>query len=203
MPPAVEALFVDIGGVLATNGWDADAHRRAAQHFGIDPDEMERRHHLVFDAYEAGTLTLRQFLDLAVFWRPRDFAPEDFEAYMFEQSQPFEDVIAFFRELKQRTRLRLVAVSNEGRELADYRNRAFGLGSFVDAFVISGHVGLRKPDPRMYRLALGISGVPKADTLVIDDRDVLIEAAAQDGLRTLQHTDLESTRRALAELGLK
>jgi hypothetical protein len=43
-------LYSDIGGVLATNGWDADLRRDVAAHFRVDLDEIDSRHHLVFDS---------------------------------------------------------------------------------------------------------------------------------------------------------
>jgi len=47
------ALFLDIGGVLLTNGWDRLARKRAAQSFKLAWAEMEDRHHLTIDTYEA------------------------------------------------------------------------------------------------------------------------------------------------------
>ena len=44
--PAITCLFVDIGGVLLTNGWDHHARKRAATHFKLDRADMEDRHHL-------------------------------------------------------------------------------------------------------------------------------------------------------------
>jgi putative hydrolase of the HAD superfamily len=198
----IDTLLLDIGGVLATNGWDTAARDRAAARFGLERDEMEARHRLAFDAYEVGAITLRQYLELSVFWRTRDFAPEDFESFMFEQSSPHEEAIAFFRELKERSHVRVVAVSNEGRELADYRNRSMSLTSWIDGFVVSGHVGMRKPHPGIYRLALAVASTTAEQALVIDDRPLFVEMAAILGLRALHFSDVETARREVAELGL-
>jgi putative hydrolase of the HAD superfamily len=199
----VDTLLLDIGGVLATNGWDTAARTRAAAHFGIDQDQMEARHRLAFDAYEVGALTLRDYLDLTVFWETRGFAPEDFESFMYEQSKPHEDAIAFFGQLKERNGLRIIAISNEGRELADYRNRSFGLTSLVDGFVVSGHVGMRKPHPGIYHLAMAVASTTPEHALVIDDRALFVEMATILGLRSLHFSDVETARRELAELGLE
>jgi putative hydrolase of the HAD superfamily len=199
----ISSLLLDVGGILGTNGWDTAARDRAAARFAIDRAEMEGRHRAAFDAFEVGSITLRQYLDLCVFWRPRDFAVEDFEAFMFEQSQPHQDAIEFFAGLKERNSLRVVAVSNEGRELADYRIGLFGLSSLADAFVVSGYVGMRKPNPGIYQLALAVCGsVPRHQALVIDDRPLLVEMASSLGLRVLHYMDLASTKRDLAEIGL-
>ena len=48
----ITTLFLDIGGVLLTNGWDHHARKRAATNFKLAFAEMEDRHHLTFDTYE-------------------------------------------------------------------------------------------------------------------------------------------------------
>ena len=70
---AVTCLFLDIGGVLLTNGWDHHARKRAATHFELDLAEMEDRHHLTFDTYEEGKLTLEEYLSRVVFYQQRPF----------------------------------------------------------------------------------------------------------------------------------
>ncbi len=55
---AITCVFLDIGGVLLTNGWDHHARRRAATNFKLDRAEMEDPHQLTFDTSEEGKLTL-------------------------------------------------------------------------------------------------------------------------------------------------
>ena len=43
---AVTCVFLDIGGVLLTNGWDHHARKRAVRHFKLELAEIEDRHHL-------------------------------------------------------------------------------------------------------------------------------------------------------------
>ena len=63
-----KALFLDIGGVLGTNGWDRGARTRAAAQFGLDLAEMDERHHLTFDTYEEGKLSLDDYLNRVIFF---------------------------------------------------------------------------------------------------------------------------------------
>jgi putative hydrolase of the HAD superfamily len=65
----ITALFLDIGGVLLTDGWDHHARKRAAKRFKLKWAEMEDRHHLTFDTYEEGKLTLEEYLDRVVFYQ--------------------------------------------------------------------------------------------------------------------------------------
>ncbi len=54
----ITTLFLDVGGVLLTNGWGHQSRALAAKAFDLNLDEMEDRHHLTFDTYEVGKLTL-------------------------------------------------------------------------------------------------------------------------------------------------
>jgi putative hydrolase of the HAD superfamily len=66
-------LFSDIGGVLLTNGWDSKARRLARETFSLDHVEMDEWHHLTFDIYEEGNLSLDEYFDRVVFYEARTF----------------------------------------------------------------------------------------------------------------------------------
>lgn len=195
-------LFLDVGGVLLTNGWDERARTAAAAAFALDLDALEQRHRLAFPAYEEGRLALREYLRLVVFDRPRPFSVDAFRDFMLAQSKPYPDMIELVRRLKARNRLCVVTVSNEGRELAEYRTDRFGLRSFVDVFVSSGVVGRRKPDPAIYRLALDLVQARPDEVVYVEDRAMFAEVATGLGVRSITHVSSEATGRALARLGL-
>lgn len=198
----ITALFLDIGGVLLTNGWDRNARRRAAETFGLDYEEMNERHHLTFDTYEAGKLSLDEYLNRVVFYQARPFSREEFEAFLFAQSQPYPEMIDLIRGLKAGYGLKVAAVSNEGRELTVYRIQKFELGAFIDFFVSSCFVRYRKPDADIYRIALDIAQVPPAQVVYIEDRAMFVEVAQSQGIRSIHHTSYQSTRAALEVFGL-
>ena len=82
----ITALFLDIGGVLLTDGWDHHARKRAATRFKLELPEMEDRHHLTCDTYEEGKLTLEEYLGRVVFHQRRPFTRAAFRRFMFAQS---------------------------------------------------------------------------------------------------------------------
>jgi putative hydrolase of the HAD superfamily len=198
----ITTLFLDLGGVLLTNGWGRQRRRAAAEQFQIDYTEMDERHHLSFNTYEDGKLTLDQYLDQVVFYEPRTFSKDDFKAYMYAQSQPHPEMLQFVRDLKQKYGLKLVVVSNEGRELTAFRIEKFGLRSFIDAFVVSSYVHYRKPDRDIYLLALDVAQADIDQVVYIDDRALFTEVASGMGIASLQHISLEETAEALAKYDL-
>jgi putative hydrolase of the HAD superfamily len=198
----ITTLFLDIGGVLLTNGWDHRARKRAATNFKLELAEMEDRHHLTFDTYEEGKLTLEEYLDRVVFYQKRPFTRAQFRRFMFAQSQPYPEMIELIAQLKIRHRLRIAVVSNEGRELNAYRIRKFKLGRFVDSFVSSCFVHIRKPDADIFRRALDIAQAPAREVVYIENTPMFVQVAEGLGIRSLLHTDYRSTCAKLASLGL-
>jgi putative hydrolase of the HAD superfamily len=201
-PKPITTLFLDIGGVLLTNGWDHHARRRAVERFALDPEAFEERHHLAFDALETGTLSLDAYLDRVVFHEHRPFTPMEFREFMFAQSKPHPEMLDLFGRMKEANRLKVIAVSNEGRELTEYRVRRFELGALIDCFISSCFVHIRKPDLAIFRMALDISQVPPEQVAYVDDRAEHVQAARTLDIHAVHHEDVSSTGQRLAALGL-
>ena len=200
---AVTCLFLDIGGVLLTDGWDHHARKRAAMHFKLELAEMENRHHLTSDSYEEGKLTLEEYLGRVVFYKKRAFTRAQFRRFMFAQSKPSSNMIEWVRQLKAKHGLKIIVVSNEARELNAYRIRKFKLDRFVDAFISSCFVHLRKPDADMFRLALDIAQTPARQVVYIENTPMFVQIAEGLGIRSILHTDYRSTCAKLASFGLE
>jgi putative hydrolase of the HAD superfamily len=198
----ITTLFLDIGGVLLTNGWDHNIRARAAEKFSLDYAEMNERHHLTFDTYEEGKLSLDEYLNRVVFYQKRSFSREEFKAYMYAQSQPFPEMLELMLGIKNQYGLEVAAVSNEGRELTTYRVQQFKLGTIIDFFVSSCFVHFRKPDADMYRITLDIAQVRPEQVVYIDDRAMFVEVAQGLGINGIIHTGYEATRTALENLDL-
>jgi putative hydrolase of the HAD superfamily len=200
---AIKALFLDVGGVLLTNGWDHVMRRRAAEAFGLDFAELDERHGLIFDTYETGKLSLDPYLDRVVFNEERPFSRDEFKQFMFDQSKPYPDMIDLVRALGDRYHLTVAVISNEGRELAVHRTRKFALSEFARMFIYSSFVHLRKPDEDIYRAALDIAQVPAQRAVYIEDRAMFADVARELGIRSIHHTGYQTTRSALQEMGLE
>ncbi len=196
-------LFLDIGGVLLTDGWDHHARKRAVTYFELDLTELEERHHLTFETFEDGNLTLEEYFGLVVFYKERPFTRAQFRHFMFAQSKPHPEMIGLIRRLKARNGLKIVAVSNEARELNAYRIRKFKLDQFIDFFISSCFVHLRKPDSVIFQLALDTAQTPARQVVYIEDQPLFVQIAEGLGIRSILHTDYASTCTELASFGLE
>jgi putative hydrolase of the HAD superfamily len=192
MAGKIKALFLDIGGVLLTDGWGRRQRQAAIDHFGLEEDDFTDRNGLIWPTYESDLLTLDDYLDYVIFHKKRDFSREEFRSFMFAQSTPLDGAIDYFKSLKKERGYKVVALSNEARELNAYRIETFKLNELFDYYISSCYVGMRKPDPDMYKLAFDTAQVRPDEGVYIDDRITYIEMASARGIQSLHYTGIDS-----------
>ena len=164
---------------------------------------MEERHRLNFEIHEEGKLSFEDYLSRVVFYEKRLFTRAQFRRFMCAQSRPYTGMISLIGRLKVQHGLKIAVVSNESRELNAHRISTFKLDSFVDSFISSCYVHLRKPDVEIFRLALDIAQAPAREIVYIENTPLFVEIAEGLGIRSILHTDYESTCAKLASLGLQ
>ncbi len=199
---AIRALFWDVGGVLLTNAWDHTERAAALEHFQLNEKEFHGRHEMVVSSFERGKITLDEYLDRTVFYRPRPFTREVFREYMFALSKPFPEVLEFAHALANSGKYLMGTINNESRELNYYRIEQFGLRKLFRLFVSSCFVGYRKPERDIYRLALEITQIPAEQCCFIDDRALNLECAAKLGMKTIEMRHVDQLREDLAKRGV-
>jgi putative hydrolase of the HAD superfamily len=199
----ISTLFWDNGGVVLTNGWDRGSRRQAAEKFKLDWDDFEDRHELMLNAFECGTATLDDYLKRTVFYRERAFSAEEFTQFMYAQSRPIPDALAFLGQLARTRRYHLAALNNESLEINEYRIRTFGLRDYFEAFFSSCYLAVRKPDRAIYSLVLKITQREPGECVFIDDRGLNLECARELGMHTVQYQSAAQLREELAKLGVQ
>src|SRR5947208_2449691 len=193
----ITTIFFDIGGVLLTDGWGHNSRRAAAEKFGLDWDEYADRHEKVGHALETNRLSLEQYLDRTIFYRPREFSREEFRAFIFAQSQPNPESIEIVAQLANSKKYFLATINNEILELNVYRLEQFGLRQYFPVFFSSCFLGLRKPDEAIYRLALQVTQRSPGECVFIDDREVNLECPRELGLHTILFQNVTQLRSEL------
>jgi putative hydrolase of the HAD superfamily len=193
-------LFWDIGGVLLTNGWDRHARAEAARRFAFDGDDFEARHARVIDDFDSGRIDVDQYLMDTLFFREREFTREDVRAFIYAQSKPHPDVLAVAAAMAADSRYFMAALNNESLSLNQYRIERFDLGRYFRCFFSSCYLGMRKPDIRIYELALGVTQARAEESIFIDDRPENLEPARQLKMRTVQFRDARQLQDDVASL---
>jgi putative hydrolase of the HAD superfamily len=200
---AIRAIFWDVGGVLLTNAWDHTQRSAALEHFHLDEEEFHDRHEMVVSSFERGKITIEEYLDRTVFYRPRSFAREEFRDFMYALSQPLPGVLEFARALSDSGKYFMGTINNESRELNDHRIERFGMRAIFRVFISSCFVGLRKPERDIYRLALETTQFSGEECCFIDDRALNLECAAHLGMKTIEMKGVEPLRAELAKFGVE
>ena len=198
----ISTIFWDIGGVLLNNAWDHGERQAAFEQFHLDPEDFERKHAPVISDFERGRINLDEYLDVTVFYRQPDISKDALKAFMFSLSQPNVEALKFARQIADTGRYLMATMNNESTELNLYRIRTFGLNKIFRLFLSSCFVGLLKPQPEIYRLALSLTQKDPSECIFIDDREVNLEPAAHLGMRVIQMQNVEQLRQQLRVFGV-
>ncbi len=198
--PAITTLFWDVGGVILTNGWDRNSRKEAIETFQLDWEEFHDRHDLSFPAFDAGQITLNEYLDRTIFYRPRKFTREEFTAFMFAQSKEFPESRAILDACAQTKRYFIGAINNEPLELNQFRIEAFHLRRSFQVFFSSCYVHSRKPEEAIFRVALAVTQRPPEECVFIDDRPLNLEAPRRLGFSVIQFQSAQQLRTDLRNL---
>ena len=206
----VRGLLVDWGGVL-TSGLEPALRRWAElDDFDFDsyldavlkwlPSENAATAELnPVHALERGQLAVPDFeRKLASMLVRRDGTPVPAEGLIERMFAHFEHqpaMAALVRRINQRG-FRTALLSNSW---GNTYPRDTWDGMFDD-IVISGEVGLRKPEPEIFRLAAGRIGLEPAECVFVDDLQLNVDGARAVGMTAILHTEYDETRRALEDL---
>lgn len=145
-----------------------------------------------------GKISLDDYLNTVVFRKKRDFTMQEFKDFMFAQSLELPETLPWFIDWKRKhENIKVISLNNEPKDLNQYRISKFKLHDFFDAFVSSCEVGMRKPDPGIYHLALGIAQAKPEECIYFDDRIMLVEAAKKIGINAFQHVNLQETKKIM------
>ena len=202
----IAAVICDFGGVLTTPL--ADAFAAIQEEDGLDSGALggairrvaERDGRNPLFELECGRMTEREFLarlsaqvsdDLG-----RDVALDTFTERWFGHLRPNEPMLAFLAELRRRG-LRLAMLTNNVREWEPRWRAMLPVDELFEVVVDSASVGLRKPDPAIYRLTCERLGVSPEECLFVDDVAANCTAAAELGMTAVRFRD---SAQAIAEM---
>ena len=203
----ITTLISDFGGVLTTPLLPALA--RYSERSGVSGQEFGRAmalaaqangEHPLF-ALERGELTEREFLGQLeralheLLGREVDLG--EMGERLMAHLHPNEELFAYYRRLRDERGLRLGILTNNVREWEASWRAKLPIDEVFEDVVDSAFVGMRKPEPEIYQLALARLGVSAEECAFVDDTEVNVDAARALGLHAVRFRD---TAQAIAEL---
>ena len=199
----ISTILWDVGGVLLTNAWDQQQRDGVLSRFHVDHSDFNRRHAEVFDAWERDQIGVDEYLRHTLFYEPRAFTQaEFFEAMRAETRLLADSAIGILRQIAASESYVLATVNNESRAMNEFRLTQFRLIDLFDGFFSSCYLGIRKPDRKIYQVALDVLQRDPEDCIFIDDRAENVAAASSLGIHGIQYEGSRQLTDALGRLGV-
>jgi len=204
---AIKAVVSDFGGVLTTPLLDAFAALQRAHGLPLEAlgrglalaAERDGGRNPLFEL-EKGAISERDFArrlgDALAELLGRPVALERFGETFFEHLHPNEELFSYMRTLHGRG-YRMAILTNNVREWEPLWRSMLPIDEIFDVVVDSGFVGLRKPEPGIYRLLLERLALPPEETVFLDDVEINCDAARELGMHAIH---FRSTAQAIADL---
>ena len=198
-----DAVVFDLGGVLID--WDPRYLYRSL--FEGDDVAMER----FLGEVTTSEWNLRQ--DAGRTWREaveelaaihpdrRDLITAYDERWAETLGGPIEATVDILADLR-RARVRLAALTNWSAEKFPIARARYDFLGWFETIVVSGEVGMIKPDRRIFEHLIEMTGFRPSSTVFIDDSKANVAAAVDVGMTAIEFTVPAALRRRLEELGL-
>jgi epoxide hydrolase-like predicted phosphatase len=182
----IRAIIWDLGGVILRTENRAP-RTQLAERLGMTYEDLDR---LVFESQSSKLATIGS-IDENRHWetvcKTLNLLPEEIPALregFFEGDRIDTSLLEAINSLRPRFRIGLL--SNAWSELRKYIEDEWHIADVFDDMIISAEVGLAKPDPRIYQLAVDRLGVPAEQAVFIDDVLRNVEGARLAGLASIQ-----------------
>lgn len=195
----IKAVFFDLGGVIVRTEYQAP-RQHLAERFGMDYDDIDK---IVFGGGSAARASVGE-IDEQEHWRNvmkvLKLPASEYERIrdeFFAGDVIDHEILNFLRSIKPRYKTGLI--SNAWSGLRDYIMRE----KFDDAFhhmVISAEVGVTKPDPKIYHIALEQLQVKAKEAVFVDDVRENIEACEKVGMIGIHFRDASQSLKEIKEL---
>lgn len=196
---SIRAVFFDLGGVIVRTEYQTP-RQKLAERLGMEYDDLSR---IVFDSdtglqASIGTITSEQHWE-SVMKRLKRSAEEmtAIREEFFAGDIVDRQLLEFLRSLRGKIQTGLI--SNAWSDLREYLRREKMIDAF-DHIIISAEVGVAKPDPKIFQIALEKAGVSPSEAVFVDDFYVNIEGCEKVGMQGIHFKDAPSTLQQLKQL---
>lgn len=199
----IKAIIFDLGGVLITDVPLKQIAEESAQEFSLS---VEKIHAHLYPTEHWNLLTLGKITE-DEYW-------ESFlQAAMINVDKKYlkHKVRSSLRPLVHSTKIinllkdhyKLAVLSNHAKEWSEHMKQKFDLFKSFDPIIFSCDVGLRKPDPRIYEIALRRLKCDADECVLIDDKKRNVDAAEKLGIKGIVFEEYSKLVEGLSMVGVK
>lgn len=197
----IKTIIFDLGGVYFTDG-TKQAIQKIGEKFHKDEETVAR----IFNGelgtkYRKGEISFSEFWNEAISTLNITATVEEMAEIWHKGNQPIRGTVNIIEQLKKQN-YELLFLSDNVQERVDYIERNYHfLKNFKDG-VFSHKAGTRKPDPKMYELALQLTESNPHECIYIDDKIELLAPAEKLGMKTIHFTHPQALPEKLNGFGV-
>jgi putative hydrolase of the HAD superfamily len=195
----IRAVFFDLGGVILRTEYQAP-RQQLAERLGMEYDDLDR---IVFNSESGiqaatGAITSRQHWEAVMKRLKRPLEELELIRNEFFAGDIIDrDIVNFLLSLRGTHKTGLI--SNNWSDLRDYLVRERIIDAF-DHIIISAEVGVAKPEPEIFRIALEQAGVRPEEAVLVDDFHANIEGCEKVGMKGILFRDAQTAIQQLKDL---
>jgi len=198
----IKAIISDMGQVVL---WfdNSQFYRRLSQVSSFNEEQirqMVRDHFDLIELFDKGQISPQEFYTKIISLTGAHLSFEAFQEAYCDVFSPNYPVIEILK--RARNFYRLVLLSNTDILRFSFIQQRFPEVMIFDSLVLSYHVGLMKPHPRIYQIALEAAQVRAAEAIFIDDLEENVRMAEALGMATILYRPETDLEKALASFGI-
>ncbi len=196
----IKAIIFDLGGVLFTNG-STKFIEYLNKKSHLDKEDI---HELLFgelgNSYRLGTISKEDFWETLINKLNLKESAETLEDEWINGYELISETKDLIDELSKK--YKVYYLSDNVKERVERLNKKHNFTDWFEDGVFSHEVGVKKPHPKIYEIALQKAGVNGNEAIFIDDVLENLEQASKLGITAIHFTNPEALRKKLGELNI-
>ena len=197
----IKAIIFDIGGVVTYNIGGC-VRNDIIKALGVTKDQYEEACHILVPLLSTDRITEEEFWQrFRAITKTTKIPPENLWSREFSKRRKLrKGVVQIIKELRKKG-IKLAALSNVIRSHSQVNDEK-GIYRFFDVRILSYEVGLKKPDPQIYKLTLKKLGTKPEETVFIDNKLQNVKVARNLGFNGIYYKSPRQLRKSLERLKL-
>ncbi|MEK7116762.1 MAG: HAD family phosphatase [Patescibacteria group bacterium] len=196
----IKAVIFDWAGVFCSPG-ELFSHPALATQTGLNVDEMGEQTASIQHAYYTGTINSKEFWEQSSnLLGPAGLSETELRDAYLASYRIYPEMLGLALNLKQKYKTLLL--SNLTAEMTEDIKKKYGVKKYFHHAIFSNEVGLMKPDPKIFELAVEKINIPIKNIVFIDDSQTNIKVAEHLGFHIILFKNPTQCRQELRDLGV-
>lgn len=193
-------ILFDLGGVLFTSGMNVFVNS-VSKRYGIEEKTIRELvdYGKLGSLYREGKITRDEFWKKVISKLDLKETADELEKEWIDGYKLIEGTRNIIIRLSKS--FKVMFLSDNVKEREEVLEKKYAFKSLFTGGVFSHEVGVRKPDPRVYKIALEKAGIKADQTVFIDDKESCLIPAREMGITSILFTSPEELENSLKKLG--